>query len=175
MVLKHIAYDLMHLHDRGLIHGYIDPSTVAKYKNIWKLKDISSATPIGCRMSGPVRLGIPPESVVVKGNTEDSYDELALTKSVTFQEDSDDKPDDNGDGMMEGAGSDQSLPDVSLLEFSPEDCVADPSWDIWSFGLLMGQLCLHQSRVLLPNFEEAQDAHLKNLNKFDTTNLMVRM
>ena len=173
MVLKHIAHDLMHLHERGLIHGYIDPSTVAKYKNIWKLKDISSATPIGWMMSGPVRLGIPPESVVVKGDTEDPYDELTLTKSVTFQDDAEvkeDKSNEPNDGEVH-AKSDDS--DVSLLEFAPGDCKADPSWDIWSFGLLMGQLCLHQSRVLLPNFEEAQDAHLKNLHKFDAVNLMV--
>ena len=53
------------------------------------------------------------------------------------------------------------------MEFVPGDCVAMPAWDIFSFGLIMGQLVLGQSMVLLPNFEQASDAHMKNLYNFN--------
>ena len=50
--------------------------------------------------------------------------------------------------------------------FTPEIVKASPSWDIWSFGLVMVQLllgkCMH-----LPNFEKADDAILKKLIAFD--------
>lgn len=50
--------------------------------------------------------------------------------------------------------------------FTPEIVKASPTWDIWSFGLVMVQLllgkCMH-----LPNFEKADDAVLKKLIAFD--------
>ncbi len=113
-------------------------------------------TKIGKRMCGDLRYGAPPESVRVskeKGVVE------GVKKLVSFDENF--VP---GDVSSEKEDESETM---KPLEFCPQECKASTSWDIWSFGLIMGQLVLGQSMVLMPNIEKATDAHLKNLHQYD--------
>ena len=123
--------------------------------------DMRRTTKIGEKMRGDVRSGIPPESIssssLVMTQSQDNI------KSISFDEDFSKTKTINYAVSWDEVGP--------TLEFAPEDCVADPSWDVWSFGLIMGQLCLGQSMVLLPNFEKASDAHLKKLSQYNSESL----
>jgi len=119
-------------------------------------------TKIGEKMSGDLRPGVPPESISCSSLVmSPSSDRL---KAISFDEDFNRTKTINYSVSLDEEGP--------SLAFAPEDCVADPSWDIFSFGLVMGQLVLGQSMVLLPNFEKAEDAHLKNLNHFTFDQLL---
>uniref|UniRef100_A0A7S1FUX9 Protein kinase domain-containing protein n=2 Tax=Corethron hystrix TaxID=216773 RepID=A0A7S1FUX9_9STRA len=50
--------------------------------------------------------------------------------------------------------------------YSPERCLAGPTWDIWAFGLIMAQLIIGQSH-LVPNKEMPIERLLLILNSFD--------
>lgn len=116
-----------------------------------------SATRIGSKMCGDLRYGAPPESISVsqkKNNTAE------VVKLVSFDENF-------VRGTTPSHDSEGDYETTESLEFNPKQCIATTSWDIWSFGLIMGQLVLGQSMVLLPNFEKASDAHLKNLHQYD--------
>jgi Serine/threonine protein kinase len=118
-------------------------------------------TKIGHKMRGGLRPCIPPESVFSSSlATAPSTDRM---KTISFDEDFN-----KTKAIKYSVSLDDEFP---ALEFIPENCIADPSWDIFSFGLVMGQLILGQSMVLLPNFERAEDAHLKKLYQFDHTSL----
>jgi serine/threonine protein kinase len=62
--------------------------------------------------------------------------------------------------------------DNQIISFNACSVVAHPSWDIWSFGLVMVQLLLGRC-MALPNFEKAEDAILKKLHKYDDDSLGV--
>jgi len=63
IVLRQIVIALKYLHDKGFVHGHIEPKNIAKYGMHWKLKHMCLITRIGSRMRGPLRSCIPPESV----------------------------------------------------------------------------------------------------------------
>lgn len=132
--------------------------------------DMRSATRIGAPMRGDLRYGAPPESISISTKKSGS----SVVKIVSFDENFV-----KGDSSSKAAASvsSKSIDDSNELlesfEFNPEQCEATPSWDVWSFGLIMGQLVLGQSMVLLPNFEKASDAHLKKLYKYDDKALQV--
>jgi serine/threonine protein kinase len=115
------------------------------------------ATRIGEFMSGGLRMGAPPESVI--GCDLDLSASQDQIKSVSF------------DGMFNKTKEvdyDTGMEyDGPIPEFAPEEVCAHPTWDIFSFGLIMAQLLLGQSMVLLPNFERPEDAHLKRLYNYD--------
>lgn len=144
----------------------MEPATIGKFQgsNNWKMLDMRRATQIGKPMRGELRYGAPPESV---STSQLKADNPEVVKLVSFDE-----------NFVRGA--DQSkYPEAEIevnksLEFRPSQCHASTSWDIWSFGLIMGQLVLGQSMVLLPNFEKAADAHLKNLHQYDDSAVKVR-
>eukprot|EP00587_Corethron_hystrix_P001101 CAMPEP_0113297770 /NCGR_PEP_ID=MMETSP0010_2-20120614/492_1 /TAXON_ID=216773 ORGANISM="Corethron hystrix, Strain 308" /NCGR_SAMPLE_ID=MMETSP0010_2 /ASSEMBLY_ACC=CAM_ASM_000155 /LENGTH=934 /DNA_ID=CAMNT_0000150711 /DNA_START=211 /DNA_END=3012 /DNA_ORIENTATION=- /assembly_acc=CAM_ASM_000155 len=83
VVLKQIGSAIRHVHQHGLIHGSIDPNTVAKYGERWKLTDLSSVVPHGRAMNGAIRQCIPPESIV--GTKSDSQDNFQREERKTFE------------------------------------------------------------------------------------------
>ena len=163
-LLKRLAQVLDYFHSVGYVYGHVETATIAKFNgsNNWKLTDMRYTTKIGSPMSGGLRPGAPPESI--------SSSSLVLSPSsdrltaISFDEDFNRTKTINYSVSLDEEGP--------SLSFAPEHCVADPSWDIYSFGLVMGQLILGQSMVLLPNFEKAEDAHLKNLNHFGYDRLL---
>ena len=126
--------------------------------------DMRRATKIGKPMRGDLRYGAPPESVSASQLKADNPEVIKL---VSFDE-----------NFVRGtdplAYPEAENEATESLEFSPNQCFAATSWDIWSFGLIMGQLVLGQSMVLLPNFEKASDAHVKNLYHYDDSAVKVR-
>ena len=113
-------------------------------------------------MRGEIRPTVPPESISTSTiSMSPSNDKM---KSISFDEDFQ-----RTKTINYSVSFDEVQPEIT---FAPEFCVADPSWDIWSFGLVMGQLLLGQSMVLLPNFERAEDAQMKNLSKYNFETLM---
>ena len=145
------------------MHGSVEPSTIAKFvgSNNWKLLDMRKATRIGEFMSGDLRMGAPPESVV--GCDLDLSASQDQIKSVSFDETFSKTKEVNYETLTEYDGP--------TPEFAPEEVRAHPTWDIFSFGLIMAQLLLGQSMVLLPNFERPEDAHLRRLYHYDTVAL----
>jgi hypothetical protein len=162
-----LARALKYFHSSGHIHGSVEPATIGKFQgsNNWKMLDMRRVTPIGKPMRGELRYGAPPEGVstsqVRTGNTE-------VKKLVSFDENF-------VKGDILSQDSDESNGLTETLEFNPGECLAEITWDIWSFGLIMGQLVLGQSMVLLPNFEKASDAHLQRLHNYDDTSVKVRI
>lgn len=158
-LLLSLARVLRYLHDSGYIHGSVEPSTIGKFQgsNNWKMMDMRRATQIGEPMRGQLRYGAPPESISISQSMSDIPN---VVKLVSFDENfvRPDSPPSENDSENES---------IEFPIFSPTQCYASTTWDIWSFGLIMGQLVLGQSMVLLPNFEKATDAHLKNLHQYD--------
>lgn len=159
-----LARVLKYFHNIGYVHGYVEPSTIGKFigSNNWKMLDMRRATEIGKPMRGDLRYGAPPESVTISkvqgvaGEVKKmvSFDENFVRVDLTSEKDDENEISES-------------------LEFCPQECIASTSWDIWSFGLIMGQLVLGQSMVLLPNIEKASDAHLKNLHNYDDASAKV--
>ena len=158
-LLRALARVLKYFHSIGYVHGSVEPAMIGKFQgsNNWKMLDMRRATKIGQQMRGDLRYGAPPESISMSqkntGNT-------GVRKVVSFDE----------HFVPGGTSSNHSddYNDISQsLEFNPEQCIAETPWDIWSFGLIMGQLVLGQSMLLLPSFEKASDAHLRNLYQYD--------
>lgn len=146
------------------MHGHVDSNTIAKFNgsNNWKLLHMRHVTKIGEPMRGEIRPTVPPESISTSRiSMSPSNDKM---KSISFDEDFQ-----TTKTINYSVSFDEVQPEIT---FAPELCVADPSWDIWSFGLVMGQLLLGQSMVLLPNFERAEDAQMKNLSKYNFETLM---
>jgi hypothetical protein len=159
-LLKRLAQVINYFHSVGYIHGHINPKTLAKFvgSNNWKLMDLRHAVPIGSSMrDAELHLGCPPETVSSSSLGNASRD---MMPSVSFDDNFTKTKTINYSVSMDELRS-------PCPSFSPEQCVADPSWDIFSFGLIMGQLILGQSMVCLPNFEHSRDAHLKKLHQFD--------
>jgi len=301
MVLKHVAYALKHLHQQGVIHGNLLPTSIAKYGNKWKLTDIGTLTPVGGAMRGPLRPCAPPETIlalkapsrpmlqtggnagkilppalkngaklaqpagILKGGQHNPATYSSpLPKGVKFDDKStastavhDPKPTPKAQrgthvglkkssvvidkakrkraGIMmfgmqdmgisdhdaketarssaktremertqklildekeaeierlrkiiEGQereqkeqeeqrdklrrGAEASLPpSLPTLRFAPERCIASAAWDVWSFGLIMGQLLLGRNVNLLPNSEKSEEGLLRNLYFYDKT------
>jgi len=163
-LLKRVVNILKYLHEKGFVHGNLGPMTIAKFngENNWKLTDIGKMTPLGSQMRGDLRTGVPPESVSrgVAQNTDNS----GIKKLVSFD-------DSAVDDLKTTKHDKNSVPNSLSLAFTPQKCIAAISWDIWSLGLVMGQLLLGQSMIYLPNFENATDAHLKNLYNYDKNKL----
>jgi hypothetical protein len=53
----------------------------------------------------------------------------------------------------------------SLFRYAPEKVMASPSWDIWSFGLLMAELILGET-PLLPSFAASDDDFIEKLTVY---------
>ncbi len=165
-LLKRLAQVLDYFHSAGFVHGHVNPRTIAKFEgsNNWKLTDLRHTVEIGSPMKAELHLGAPPESVISSSlQSAGSQDGL---RSVSFDENFSRTKAINYEVSLDG--------EELALEFSPQSCIAEPSWDIYSFGLVMGQLILGQSMVFLPNFEHSRDAHLKNLYHYDDIALKVR-
>jgi len=54
----------------------------------------------------------------------------------------------------------------SLYRFAPEKVMSSPSWDVWSFGLLMAELILGRT-PLLPCFADSDDDFVEKLTLFE--------
>lgn len=115
-------------------------------------------TKIGAYMRGDLRMGAPPESVTAGINSLGQSESFDQVKSVSFDQTF------NRTKEVDYMTDEYNGP---IPEFTPEEVKAHPTWDIFSFGLVMAQLLLGQSMVLLPNFERAEDAHLRRLYKYD--------
>ena len=93
---------------------------------------LRGVTPIGETMSGKLRFGAPPESVLATGTVKNffnSFDQGGLEKIVSFEED-------DGSSPVKRP-SNNSKPGC---EFRPDLFKAEVSWDVWSYGLIMGHL-----------------------------------
>ena len=76
IILKNTASALKHLHKRGLVHGYLSPSTIGSFINKWKLLEIGMAIPIGHAMNGSMRRSSPPEAVIMPAVKKERSNEL---------------------------------------------------------------------------------------------------
>ena len=65
VVLKQVASALQDLHGQGLIHGHLEPSSICKYGNTWKLAKLGTVVPVSTPMRGTFRSCAPPESIFV--------------------------------------------------------------------------------------------------------------
>jgi hypothetical protein len=93
--------------------------------------NLRGITPIGESMTGDLRFGAPPESVLATGAVKSflsSFDQGGLTKLVSF---------DDEDGSSPAKRHNDGKPGC---EFRPDLFEAEVSWDVWSFGLIMGHL-----------------------------------
>ena len=131
--------------------------------NEWKLMKASGVRLIGDTMDGEMRSCIPPESV-----TETTLPSVESPRStcVSFLDE---------DVKRHNNIYSDSLEDPIQLTFIPNKCIADTSWDAWSFGLAMGQMLLGSSAMLLPNFDRDTKIHMKRLFHFDSKALEVSL
>ena len=138
-LLLSLARVLRYFHDSGYVHGSVEPATIGKFQgsNNWKMLDMRKASRIGKPMRGQLRYGAPPESISISRSTSDIPN---VVKLVSFDENFV-RP----DSPPSETNSDSEP--IDSPSFSPTQCDAAPSWDIWSFGLIMGQLVLGQSMV----------------------------
>ena len=140
------------MHECGFVHGNIEPSTIARFSgaNNWKLMYLRGITPIGETMGGKLRFGAPPESVLATGGVRSFFSSFdrstggggeGLTKLVSF--------DDEEGGSPVKHSSNKDTPDC---EFRADVIKADVSWDVWSYGLIMGHLGKKTLEGVLSNF-----------------------
>lgn len=60
----------------------------------------------------------------------------------------------------------------NLFRYAPEKVMASPTWDIWSFGVLMVELIIGKT-PLLPSFATSDDEFIEKLMLFDDDQLAV--
>jgi len=178
IVIGQLLTALQHLHERELVHGNLEPSSIGKYGNTWKLMNVGLSAKVGDPMRGGLRPCAPPESIVVDQEKEESSPQQNTPSRVQFasiktQEGVDGNRDDD-ETVEESRYAELSCCIVNLstgskkghtncLVFSPG--TVQVSWDIWSLGLILAQLFLGSSPYL-PNFEKSKDAHMRNLKHF---------
>ena len=61
---------------------------------------------------------------------------------------------------------------ANLFLFAPEKVMASPTWDVWSFGLLMAELIVGESAVL-PSFAGSDEEFVERLMTFGDTEVAV--
>jgi len=71
--------------------------------------------------------------------------------------------------LQKGVDTNEAIQD-SEFKLIAHVILANPSWDVWSFGLIMAQLLLGRS-VLLPSFEKDEVLLMENLYNFDKEKL----
>ena len=60
----------------------------------------------------------------------------------------------------------------NIFRYAPEKVMASPTWDIWSFGVLMVELIIGKT-PLLPSFATSDDEFIEKLMLFDDDQLAV--
>jgi serine/threonine protein kinase len=120
------------MHSKGFIHGDIKPLNLVRIDGAWKLIDLDASVRIGDKALGKYSSAyVPPEALVRIGiSVDDQNHEVdgVFNMSVRIK-----------------------APDTT------EALVADPSFDVWSLGCLLYQLC-HPH--VLPLFQAGQDDNL---------------
>lgn len=176
VVMNQLILCLKHLHERDLVHGYFDPSSIGKYGNTWKLMNVGLAARVGDNMRGCLRSCAPPESVSYNLEKGPSRRRANSPTRVQFAHDKSYHEVDNYDEVVEESRDPEMSCCIVNLTPSPKkitsrDLVFAPgkvhtSWDIWGLGLIMVQLFLG-SCPYVPNFEKSEDALLRNLQHFN--------
>jgi hypothetical protein len=123
---------------------------------------------IGTTIDGEVRLCMPPESISASPQSTTVSPKSVAVSFMNKGEHS--HRHSGGSSCLLSHGHTKS----KHLRFSFRHCIADESWDAWSFGLIMGQLLLGPSVVLLPNFDRDLHVHMSRLFHFDHQSLQVR-
>ena len=198
IVLKQLATALKFLHNQNFIHGHLVATNIAKYGSIWKLGKLGTVSRIGTQMKGRFRPCVPPESIVLNSssnqpNSKEKYRQMKnvsaprVNFSPSVDEVGDDSRDDNTKNRLQLSDSHRDSAFISCfgirmpkrirdeqnfppMAFVPERCMATTQWDMWGFGLIMVQILMGRC-MLLPNFEKADDAIMKNLFKYNQSTL----
>ena len=158
IVLKQILLSLQHLHEHNLVHGHLDPSSIGKYGNTWKLMNIGLAARVGDTMRGCLRSCAPPESVTIDVRKGASFQPISPNRVQFANQQVTDEADE--ESVHYGLSCclmqdplNRTIPSATAnsLVFSPDK--VHVSWDVWGLGLIMVQLFVG-SCPYLPNFGE---------------------
>ena len=150
LTVRKIAFDvataLQHMHEQNFVHGDIKPRNIVRVGERWKLIDLDAAVkvgePIGRKYSGGYA---PPEFIwqllrrndktVSNRSIDDKIDEckMAIKEAVENS-----KYEKIGDlhAKLESLKNDKNVENST----SETDLLADPSFDIWSYGVLLFEL-----------------------------------
>jgi serine/threonine protein kinase len=139
-VFSQIVKCVEHMHSFGLIHGDLKPLNIVRVGAHWKLIDLDATSKIGVEvhLSKFSSAYIPPESIFI-----DPDSGMASVK----------KP-------RKIATTEAELIDMKYESRDKYARVADPSFDVWSLGCILYQLCNEEVR---PLFFAGQDDNL-NIN-----------
>jgi len=200
-IFGRIAEGLQHFHEKGLVHSHLAPENIGLFEEGWKLMSIGGSTPIHTAIGGKVRSYVPPESVerlrpidpsqgastksnvaASDGNSTKmlpasrrpvgrkwgvlfSLRDLGLQKSTSI---------DVAASNTQDLRPFQSTASKLSQEWSyriASDVTANPTFDIFAFGLLFVQSYLGSNSLLPTTLEKANDTYFSKVYDFNNEHL----
>jgi ankyrin repeat protein/serine/threonine protein kinase len=139
-IFRQLARCTQHLHSRGILHGDIKPLNIMRIESTWKLIDLDASCRIG------------KDFVCAKYST--AY---CPPESIFVNEEN-------------SLAIPRSPENEKMEQFPYSPLIADPSFDIWSLGCVLYQLC---SKDALPLFAVGQDDNLSDDSSVDDNLLLL--
>ena len=163
--VKHVFTQLVHcvehMHEKGVLHGDIKTLNIVRTAGQWKLIDLDAACEIGKEPVGHKSSSayVPPEAIYVDEKSNEAFVRSAAGGGNSAANaggggnsaddgNSDSTTGNNGMALLKGVG-------YKLL-------TAHPSYDVWSLGCILYQMCTTDVK---PLFQGGQDDNLVGTRK----------
>jgi ankyrin repeat protein/serine/threonine protein kinase len=139
-IFRQLSLCTQHLHSRGILHGDIKPLNIMRIESTWKLIDLDASCRIG------------KDFVCAKYST--AY---CPPESISVNEE-------------KSRAIPRSPENEKMEQYQYSPLIADPSFDVWSLGCVLYQLC---SKDALPLFAVGQDDNLSDDSSVDDNLLLL--
>jgi len=166
--VKHVFTQLVHcvdhMHEKGVLHGDLKTLNIVRTAGQWKLIDLDAACemgkePVGHKSSSAY---VPPEAIYVDEKTNEAY--VRSNAGGGGSGGGASGSDGNGSSATGNAGSNNGGDGMtSLMKSSSYKLLtAHPSFDVWSLGCILYQMCTTDVK---PLFQGGQDDNLVGVRK----------
>ena len=167
-VFTQLVHCVEHMHEKGVLHGDLKTLNIVRTAGQWKLIDLDAACEIGKEPVGHKSSSayVPPEAIYIDEKTNEAY-----VRSIARGGGggagasggaSGTDGNDNGSSKTGNAGGSNGNGLALMKSSSYKLLTAHPSYDIWSLGCILYQMCTTDVK---PLFQGGQDDNLVGTRK----------